>query len=143
LSELLEDLKHFKELIFEDIEEIKKIASNNLKLDDFREDIQQITDLDLQEYLFELYQQHSYNLFYEIDSQDGVNFISKYNADSISVGDIQLLEEDNLDQVVAKFIIKAFEEEMTKFLEQLKSNQFDLIFTEVQALKIKKKIKNL
>lgn len=143
MSELLEDLKHFKELIFEDIEEIKKIASNNLKLDDFREDIQQITDLDLQEYLFELYQQHSYNLFYEIDSQDGVNFISKYNADSISVGDIQLLEEDNLDQVVAKFIIKAFEEEMTKFLEQLKSNQFDLIFTEVQALKIKKKIKNL
>jgi hypothetical protein len=143
LSELLEDLKHFKELIFEDIEEIKKIASNNLKLDDFREDIQQITDLDLQEYLFELYQQHSYNLFYEIDSQDGVNFISKYNADSISVGDIQLLEEDNLDQVVAKFIIKAFEEEMTKFLEQLKSNQFDLIFTEVQALKIKKKINNL
>jgi hypothetical protein len=141
MSNLLEKLQGYKELILDDIEDIKKIAFNHSKLDLFIEEIRKKTDLDLQEYLFDLYQEHSYNLIYEIEPKDGVDFIS---VDSdISVSDIQLSEDDHLEQVVTKFVYKSFEEEISKFLEQLKNNQFDLIFTEVQALKIKKKVNNL
>lgn len=141
MSNLFEELKGYKELILEDIEDIKKIAFNHSKLDLFIDEIQQKTDLDLQEYLFELYQQHSYNLIYEIEPKDGVDFIS---ADcSLTVSDIHLSEDDHLEQVVAKFVYKSFEEKINEFIEQLEDNQFDLLFQRVQAEKMANKLNNM
>lgn len=141
MRELHNKLGDFKELILDDIKDIKEIASRHRNLDDFKKEIQQKTDLDLQEYLFQQYQQHSYNLPYEIEPKEGVDFIS---ADcSLTVSDIHLSEDDHLEQVVAKFVYKSFEEKINEFIEQVEDNQFDLLFQRVQAEKMANKLNNM
>ena len=113
MSELNEKLDDFKELLLDDI---KDIALNHAKFDEFCHYITQ--EIDLKEHLLALYQQHAYNLSYEVEAQEGIYFLST-TVHTLTLSNIQASEDDCLNDVITKFVLSAFEFEIIDFLAKI------------------------